>query len=273
MKIRAAYYQQFDADPSLEVPGEGYGGWQTSELEFAPEHTAVVVMHAWDWAERETYPGWYRAVEYIPRAQQIYATVFPRLLAGVRASGLNLFHVVGGGDYYKTLTGYHKSLMLAGPEREPSQIPSDPVMEQLRAFRAEHVFVGKHNEADVTRGFENLDFPDVARPLKNEAIAASSEQLFELCRETDVNHLIYTGFALDGCLLMSPGGMIDMIRHGIMCSCIREAVTAIENRETARQELGKQYALWRVGLLFGFVFGVEDFLGALTAHAARQQGE
>ena len=48
MRLRASYYQQFDADPSLDVPGEGYGGWQEADVEISAEHTAVVVMHAWD---------------------------------------------------------------------------------------------------------------------------------------------------------------------------------------------------------------------------------
>jgi len=63
---------------------------------------------------------------------------------------------------------------------------------------------------------------------------------------------------------MSPGGMIDMARHGCLCSTIREAVTAVENRETAREEREKQQALWRIALEFGFVFALEDFLPALS---------
>ena len=43
----------------------------------------------------------------------------------------------------------------------------------------------------------------------------------------------------------------------------------MENRETARQEWGKENALWRVALAFGFVFDVDDFVDALaTATAA-----
>jgi hypothetical protein len=62
---------------------------------------------------------------------------------------------------------------------------------------------------------------------------------------------------------MSPGGMVDMARHGCLCSTIREATTAVENRETAREQLEKQQALWRVAVEFGFVFALEDFLSAL----------
>lgn len=46
-KIIANYYQQFPADYSLEVPGEGYGGWKRAEIDLDIDGTALVVMHAW----------------------------------------------------------------------------------------------------------------------------------------------------------------------------------------------------------------------------------
>ncbi|MBI1929948.1 hypothetical protein HYR99_37565 [Candidatus Poribacteria bacterium] len=48
-----------------------------------------------------------------------------------------------------------------------------------------------------------------------------------------------------------------------MCSAFRQAVTAVENKETARAELCKEIGLWRVALAFGFVFDVDTFIGAL----------
>jgi hypothetical protein len=58
--------------------------------------------------------------------------------------------------------------------------------------------------------------------------------------------------------------MADMSRRGVMCSAVRQAVTAVENRETAREERAKELALWRVALAFGFVFDVDDLVAALT---------
>jgi hypothetical protein len=265
MKLLAAYYQQFDADFALDVPAEGYGGWHQAEIEIAPEHTAVVVMHAWDTGTREQYPGWHRAVEYIPRANEIGRTVFPKLLSAVRASGFHLFHVVAAvGDSYKRYPGYRRALALAGPAPAPlPQIEPDPVLKRLQEFRKEHVFVGKHNEADVERGFQNLDFMEEARPQGEEGIAEDSHQLFALCKEAGVNHLIYAGFAINWCLLLSPGGMAEMSQRGVMCSAFRQAVTAVENKETARKQLCKEIALWRVALAFGFVFDVDNFIAAL----------
>ena len=56
------YYKHHDADFSLDVPGEGFGGWNRAELPLSTEHTALVVMHAWDAGTREQYPGWHRLV-------------------------------------------------------------------------------------------------------------------------------------------------------------------------------------------------------------------
>lgn len=273
IRLPAHYYQQFDADAARAVPAEGFGGWQNAEVELAPDHTALVVMHAWDCGAPEEFPGWRRAVEYYPRARKILAEVFPPLLAAVRASPLPVFHVVGGGcDYYSHLPGHRRAVGSAGKAEELPQVPRDPVYERLATFRAERVFVGDRNRADVVAGFARLDFAPEARPLGDEGVAENSVQLAALCCAHGVNHLVYTGFAINWCLLMAPGGMVDMRRHGCLCSTIREAVTAVENRETARDEREKQQGLWRVALEFGFVFAFEDFLGALRACAICRRG-
>ena len=270
LRLRASYYQQFDADAAREVPAEGYGGWQNGEVEISPDHTALVVMHAWDCGAPEEFPGWRRAVEYYPRAQKILAEVFPLLLAAVRAGPLPVFHAVGGGrDYYSHLPGHRRAVGLAGKGEELPPVSRDPVFERLEAWRAERVFVGARNRADVAAGFARLDFAPAARPAGDEGVAENSAQLAALCRVHGVNHLVYVGFAINWCLLMAPGGMVDMRRHGCLCSTIREAVTAVENRETARDEREKQQALWRVALEFGFVFALEDFLRAMSSLGKR----
>lgn len=266
--LPAHYYQQFDADYSREVPGEAYGGWKKADVELSPEHTAVVVMHAWECGGMEDWPGWRRSVEYHPRALKILADVFPPLLAAVRASPFRLFHVVGGRDYYSHLSGYRKTVQIAGPSPKYDQVTPDPVYERLRAFRGDHVFVGARNRPDVEAGWKLLDFAPEARPVGDEPIAENGHQLAALCRAHGVNHLVYVGFAINWCLLMSPGGMVDMGRYGVMCSTIREAVTAVENRETAREEREKQQALWRVSLESGFVFDLPDFANALKRATA-----
>ncbi len=259
------YYQQFDADYSFDVPEEGFGGWKKTKLEFSREHMAVVVMHAWDLGTRKKFPGWWRSVPYAHRSQTILNTVFPLLLSTVRHSKIPLFHVVGGENkYWKNLPGYKHAVSLAGPETNAfEQVVSDPLRDKLSAFRQKHCFVGQHNRKDVKQGFEQLDFADQARPKSDESIAENSRQLFALCKERGINHLVYCGFAVNWSLLLSPGGMAEMYKYGLWCSVLREATTAVENKETARNELCKEIALWRVALAFGFVFDVDDFVNAI----------
>jgi hypothetical protein len=260
------YYEQGDADYSLDVPAKAYGGWQQANLPLSLEHTAVVCMHAWDCGTREEFPGWYRVVEYIPRADAICREVFPRLFDAVRKSPLPLFHVVGGGNYYKDLPGYKHAVEMA--ELAPAPAPleqtlEDPVHDKLRALECGPFQNAEHNRADIRRGFKRIDFAPNARPLGDEGVAENASQLFALCREANVNHLIYAGFAINYCLLLSAGGMVDMSRRGLICSAIRQATTAVENKESAREEFGKQMGLWRVARMFGFVYDLGDFTGAI----------
>ncbi len=266
VRVPTSYYQQFDADPRLDVPAEGYGGWKKTVLELDLRRTGVVIMHAWDTGTWEEFPGWHRCVEYLPRAEAICRTVFPKLLGGVRSAGVSLFHVVGGGQYYQKLPGYQRAQRLAGPPPQPREmIPADPTLQRLQQFRSENVFVGKHNQADVARGFARLDFAPEARPVGDEGVAENGDQLFALCKEAGVNHLIYAGFAINWCLLLSPGGMHEMSGRGLLCSAFRDATTAVENKESARRQWAKELGLWRVALAFGFVFDVDDFLAALAS--------
>jgi len=256
--LETRYYQQFDADPRLEVPAEAYGGWKTAEVPFDPHHSALVVMHAWDPGSPETDPAWWRTVEYLPRAKRILEEVFPSLLQSVRSSPMKVFHVVGGDrDYYSQLPGYKKH-----PAGSP--VPRietiSPTYHQLREWRNKEVFVGAHNIGEVTASLSRLDFAPQARPVGDEGIAADGDQLLAHCREHQIDHLVYIGFAINWCLLMSPGGMIDMSRRGLLCSTIAEATTAVENKETAHHELEKQQALWRVSLEFGLVYSKTAFL-------------
>lgn len=267
LKLPANFYRQFDADSSREVPAEGYGGWERAAIEIPFEGTAVVVMHAWAAPPEGKFPGERRAVEYIPRTDEICRTVFPPLLRTVRASGMHLFHVVGGGDYFKRLPGYRRAVELAGPAPQARTVPSDPVIAKLNQFRGENVFPGAGNQADVRDYFQQVDFDPNARPVGEEPVAEDTHQLLALCLHHHISHLVYAGFAIDWCLLMSSGGMLDMSRHGVLCSALRQATTAVENKETARRQIAKEIGLWRVSLAFGFVFDVPDFIAALKEPA------
>ena len=266
MHCRASYYQQFDADYSLAVPAEGYGGWQSEVVELNRASTAVISMHAWDCGTLEESRGMWRSVEYLPRSYEIAEQVLRPLYAAVRRTSIPLLHVVGGEhDYYRHLPGYARTVEVSGPRpAQHAELKPDPATSQLWQLKSEKAWRGAHNWEDAKRQSAQLDFLDAARPVEDEWIVEDSWQLAAICRQLGIDHLIYSGFAIDACLLCSPGGMLDMSRQGALCSVVRDAVTAVENKESAAVELHKQTGLWRVGTMFGLVFDSADLIAAMA---------
>lgn len=263
LKLRANFYRQFDADYSLPVPAEGYGGWFSEEIEIESHRVAVVLMHAWDCGTLESNPGGWRCCDEIPRTYRVCREVLPPLLAAIRASKLPLIHVVSGAGYFEQYPGYQKAAQLAGAD-DPAvpQVDKEGLYWRTKNFVTDRTFPGKQNKIDLASA-PKLTFPKEAVPTGDEGVAKNSQQLFALCKHLGVNHLIYMGFNIDWCLLMSPGGMNDMWRHGVICSAVRQAVTAVENKETARQELAKEIGLWRVSVQGGLVLDDKDFIAGL----------
>lgn len=275
VNVKVCYYRQYDADLDLEIPAEAYAGWSKEELPFDLSRTALVVMHAMDCGTAADYPGWYRAVEYLPRANEIAREVFPSLLREVRAAGMTVYHVPMEESLALGSAGYNRARRMTASASAETEVklPVQPWVNRLLEFKRKNVSPGIGNIDDIARGYPGMKFYESARPMANEDIVINGEQLFELCREDGIDHLIYIGFAINWCLLMSPGGMFEMSRRGLLCSTISEAVTAVERKETARYSLEKESALWRISLAFGFVFELEDLIEAIRQFDRREDLE
>jgi hypothetical protein len=57
--------------------------------------------------------------------------------------------------------------------------------------------------------------------------------------------------------------------HRVRAVAVRQAVTAIESRESARTEAHEEAALWLVALSYGFVFDLDAFTRAIAPEDAR----
>jgi nicotinamidase-related amidase len=271
LQLPAQYYKQHDADLTADIPGRGYDGWTTRMLDVPLARTALVSMHAWNpglvdeipKGVDSPYAGWFRFVEYLSRAVPITQTVFPPLLQAAREAQMTVIHVGSTEAYLDKYEGYRQARNLSGnaPGR-PAGAVDDPLRQQWQEERLVQMR-GKKNGEEIKAGQQFLDFPPQAMPISGEAIVADSHQLNAVCREKGIWHLVYIGFAINWCLLASPGGMIDMSRMGYVCSTIRQATTAVENKETCSDEWAKAVALWRVALMFGYVFDVDPFVTAL----------
>ncbi len=275
--LPAHYYRQHDADVTADIPGRAFAGWTTRLLEVPLERTALVNMHVWNpgldpripAGPDSPYLGWFRVVEYLPRAIAITREIFPPLLAAARGTGLTVIHVGSDECYTARYPAYQQAKALAAAETEagrgaaaPSRAVEDPLRDQWSRERHRQ-FTGEHNIEPIRAGFQHIDFAPQAMPREGEPVVINSPQLHAVCRERGIWHLIYVGFAINWCLLASPGGMLDMSRLGYHCSTIRQATTAVENHASCSQETAKELALWRVALMFGYVFDLDPVLAAL----------
>jgi nicotinamidase-related amidase len=260
--VPASYYQQYDANYSLEYPGEGYGGWKKEPIPIDPGHTAIAIMHAWDNGDLPDAQPLYNVCEYIPRAKKILNGPIPEFLDWIRTSNVKHIHIGSFSEQgVEDLPGYRRTLALAGTEEATESVEPDDTLNKLRQLHTDKVLYG-HNMNGVNACMKNRRFAlDIA---DNEDVACTSWQLFCWCREHQISHLIYCGFAINACLMLSPCGMLDMIRRGVMCSILSDLTTGVENRESCRQELHKEYGLWAFSIWGGFVFESADLMRNLS---------
>lgn len=146
----------------------------------------------------------------------------------------------------------------------PPAVTPDPTWTDLGEFRQREVFPGAINEDDVQEGRATRRIAPEAAALPEEKSAETSAALHTFCQERGINHLIYIGFAINWCLLMSPGGMVDMKRYGYLCSTVAEVVVAVENEVSAPHCIEYHQALWRVAVEFGFVFHHRELIAAFS---------
>ena len=138
--IPASYYQQYDADYSLEYPGEGYGGWKKESIPIDPEHTAFAIMHAWDNGALPEAQPIYNVCEYVPRAEKILRGPFPVFLEWVRNSRIKHIHIGSFSEQgVEQLPGYLRTFELAGAEDSLEKIESDESLLKLQTLHTDKV--------------------------------------------------------------------------------------------------------------------------------------
>ncbi len=271
--IPAKIYRGYDADLTKAYPADGYLGWEKREFKIDPEKTAVLVMHAWNCGTPEEYPGVFRSNEYVTRSYEICKNKFPAFLDTVRKSPLKLIHIVGGGDYYisypgyknvqKILEEYNIKNGITGKEVKDT-CQQDEISRKIKEIITYDAAYGRHNMEDINKSRKIRNFADQAFPQGDEPVAETTEELFAYCKKEGINHLIYSGFALNACLQISPCGMVDMFRKGFLCSVAEDLTVALETKESIRTEGNKHAQLYMISTIYGLVFESDDIINVFN---------
>lgn len=262
IQVPAHYYAQCGIDITLPHPGTAMNGWGKADIPIEPERTAVIIMHAWQPLPPDQWPEQYEIVEYLSRVEPIVKNRIEPFLEAVRASGVRLIHVAAGFEpELQEFAGYNR-IREKYPPTSHAQITCSEAHKELELLRRIMNLGGSRERYErIEESYYHYTFR--IKPQDHEDVVCASNQLFSLCRDEGIDHLIYTGFAVNACLKSSPCGYTDMTRHGIMCSIVGDLTTAVESKETCEKQICLENGLWQYAVWGGFVFLAEDLKNTL----------
>lgn len=91
-------------------------------------------------------------------------------------------------------------------------------------------------EAERAALAATVDFHPKIRPVGNEAVICSGEELHQYCKKKGILFLLYAGFNTNGCILSRTYGTVNMGLRGYGIVLVRDCTTGMETKET-QQEL------------------------------------
>ena len=262
------FYRQYPADFTAGAQAaRGFHGWTSEVRELDLSRTALLLMHLPDagltpdtqWGPDCPRPDLLGTVEWVPRTVDLCTRRLPPLVTAARQAGLQVVHVNFCVDDWQKEC-FARSLAEAGapPPRDTDQAVAGPEGENRHTQDVFQLTKRPPGSPDHV-----ISFPDELRIHGNDLMVKESWMLHRLMKNRGINHLIYTGWALNWCLWFSYGGMSDMSRKGYRCSAVRGGCVAIENKESAATEGNLEYAYWQTSAMFGYLFDLAELTAAL----------
>lgn len=83
----------------------------------------------------------------------------------------------------------------------------------------------------------SMNFHPKIRPVGNEAVVSSGEELHEYCKQKGILFLIYAGFNTNGCILSRTYGAVNMGLRGYKIVLVRDCTTGMETKESQPEML------------------------------------
>lgn len=79
---------------------------------------------------------------------------------------------------------------------------------------------------------DGAEFHELVRPVGNEAVVATGEELHHLCAKEGILFLVYVGHHTPGCMTGRTYGVLKMRDRGYICILLRDCTNGMETRET-----------------------------------------
>jgi nicotinamidase-related amidase len=236
---------------------EGAFQYRTMTWDLPSQQTALVMVDCWD-------------IHYIQsheeRSGQICRERLAPVIAACRAAGITIIHAPSP----PRARHYPQWVRYAGDEElSPHSGPSaDWPPEPFRKRTGEWSAFAKPREWVLDEWAKRADqqriVPEIA-PQPDDFVIATGAQLHRLCREREILHLLYAGFAANMCVLYRDYGTRAMQQRGYNIILLRDCTTAIEAAHTLGDEGLTQWAVLEIEMIVGTTTTSEEVIRACRA--------
>ncbi len=240
------YGREYTA-PDIPCREENFG-WHEREITVPAAQTALVLVDCWDRHPVESFQE---------RAAQIAHEKISPTLEACRESGVMVVHAPSPAVAQK----YPQRLKCAGNEElvrsQNSEAAWPPADFRQRVGRYDGNPYGRPAEPTLEQWLddENLiparRIMELLEPRADDFVVATGEQLHRLCRDQQILHLLYAGFAANICVQFRDYGMRPMHDRGYHTILLRDCTAAIEGSHTLPGEWLLEAAIFNIELKVG----------------------
>jgi nicotinamidase-related amidase len=212
-------YHRWHVDPGVEWL-ETNTGYATLDWHLPLSQTALVLVDVWQ-------RHYLKDTE--ERGENIINKNLVPMLNICRKSGLRVIHAPSP----EVAQQHPNWIKLINPEEAKTKRDDWPPREFRTLSGQYHQYQRPHEpREEERRNLPELTFHPKVRPLANEAVVASGEELHRYCKKEGVLFLLFAGFNTNACILSRDYGTIQMSNRGYQVVLVRDCTTGMESART-----------------------------------------
>ena len=224
IRLCPRYYRLY-TDPDVDI-AEANFRHRTLDWPVRLADTALVSLDVWNY---------HFARDTLDRIESITVNRIAPVVAACRRAGLQVIHAPA-----PRIAQRHPNWVRLVPDHEKPQPqwPRSPAWPPTE-FKQRTGGYGalarpqEPQEAERNRVRETqMDFHPAVKPVGDEAVIATGEELHRLCAQRGVLILIYVGFNTNACMVMRDYGTLPMRSRGYEVILLRDCTTGMETHET-----------------------------------------
>ena len=219
------------------------------------DEAALICLDVWD---RDIQADMHKRDDRITRMR-----IVP-LVAACRRHGLQVIHAPAP----PIAEASPNWVRLDGDEERPMEKPRSPDWPppEFRSRTGPYARYALPREAQAAADkklLDNADFHKLVRPVGDEAVVATGEELHRLCAQRGVLHLFYVGFHTPGCMTVRSYGIPQMAQRGFCCILVRDCTNGMETHETFDEQVCMRGAIANLELGTAYTVASDNLIEAL----------